>query len=115
MQFEDCLKGDEKMDKDVKELLEWFKDEESDMILSSFVSLLENTADKKALAKIFSNEQLAFLKKFAETIIYQIDGWHNEEDEESHKDIRKDLKKFKAQFRNHRHNNTESYGGKAEY
>ena len=103
------------MDKDVKELLDWFKDEKSDICLHNFVSLHENPVDRKTLLKIFTAEQLTFLKKFAATIIFQIDDWHNELDDESHKDIRADIKKLKAQFRNHRHDLSKNFCGKAEY
>lgn len=103
------------MDKDVKEFLEFLTDKDTDCNLWELETYLNDPKERKTLLKIFSPDLLTFLQGFLKHLIYATDKWHNEEDESSHEDIRAQIRKLQAQFRNHRHDYSKAYTGKAEY
>jgi len=103
------------MDKDIKDFLDWLEDEDSDSNIWELESLLGNKHDQKMLNKIFNNEQLVLIKRIVKDVVWALDEWHNKKDEESHADIRQKINKLEARFRNHRHETTKKFSGKAEY
>lgn len=101
------------MDKDVKEFLAWL--ESGDCNIWELSNYFADKHEQEMLAKIFSKEQLTLLKAIMKHSTWALDEWHNKNDEESHKDIREQMRKLEARFRNHRHEMTKNFCGKAEY
>jgi len=101
------------MDKDVKDFLDWL--ESDDVNIWELDNYLKDKHEQKTLNKIFTNEQLIILRAIIRHSIWSLDEWHNEKDEESHADIREQIRKLEARFRNHRHETTKKFSGKAEY
>lgn len=105
------------MDKDVKENLEMLEDHDGDMAnLWEFAEFIktENEEDKKTLLKIFNEEQLKFLKIFAENVVNALE-FHTNEDDSTHPDIREKLTNVDGKLRNHRHNLDQTYSANAEF
>ena len=109
------LKGVIRMDKDVKDVVDFWEDEDSDANLWELTTYFDTPVDRKTFEKIFTKEQTVFLGCLLKQIIWALDEWHNKNDEDSHKDIRNKLKKLAAQFRNHRHDTSKVFSGRAEY
>jgi hypothetical protein len=103
-----------KEEKDKKaDMFSWIDNEDSDFMIYECDALFDDYKD--VLETIFSPEQVRVLKCLVREIVWWVD-FHNNEDTEAHsKTIQSDMNKFKAQFRNHRHDNTKNYGGKPEY
>ena len=103
------------MDKDVEDVLEFWKDKETDSNLWDLTAYFDSKIDRDTFEKIFTKEQAIFLGRFLKNVIWAIDEWHNKKDEESHNDIRTKLNKTEARLRNHRHDTSKMFSGKAEY
>ena len=103
------------MDKDVDDFLEWITDSGEHASIWAIDGSLNNKDDFKIFQKIFTEEQAVFLRVLIKRIIWMVDKWHNEQDEECHKGIRQKIDKLQAQFRNHRHDFSKKFSGKAEY
>ena len=113
------------MEKDVKELLEWLEDTQgdvasiwgmSDVITDPSIKKNDNGfSDAETLRKIFTEEQLAFVKILVNNIIKAIVFHNTESLAESHMDIRKDIEHLDAKLRNHRHDTTKQYSAKPEF
>ena len=103
------------MDKDVKETLDFWQDKDTTSSLWEWDSYFGNKIDRDTFEKIFTKEQTIFLERLIKDMVWALDEWHNKDDEDSHKDIRNKLKKLAAQFRNHRHDTSKVFSGRAEY
>jgi hypothetical protein len=109
------------MDKDVKDLLDWFEDKESDA--STLWGLAKNINDprqdkvkndKATLLKIFNEEQLRLIKILLNDVLSAL-AFHRDEDDSAHPNIRDKLSNVDAKLRNHRHNLDQTYSAKAEF
>ena len=64
---------------------------------------------------VFNEAQIEVLLELVELVKFRLEEWHSRDDTESHKDIRNKLEKLEARFRNHRHETSRTFCGKAEY
>jgi ribosome biogenesis SPOUT family RNA methylase Rps3 len=105
------------MDKDVKDLLEWLADKAGDVanLWGMENVIVDGTPeDKTTLLKIFNVEQLALITQLLKNVVAAI-KWHNEEDSESHPEIRENIKSTDAKLRNHRHDLNKTFSAKPEF
>ena len=113
------------MDKDVEEMLEWLKDTAgdvaniwgmSDLITQPSAKKNENGfSDAETLRKIFTDEQLEFIRILVNNVINAINFHNTDSLAEAHKDIQADIEKLEAKLRNHRHELDKTYSAKAEF
>ena len=115
MPREGGLKGVGRMteDKELEDYFAWLIDEEIN--LWDIDEAFHNDKDFKMIQKILGEKQALFFKALIHRFVYAIFEWHNKEDEESHSDIRANISKLEARFRNHRHETSKTFCGKAEY
>jgi hypothetical protein len=109
------------MDKDVKDILDWFQDKEGDgsnlWEMSSFFEGLNekyNADDKTAMLKVFNEEQLAVVTQILKNVVHALE-FHGTEDDGTHPDLREQIKKVDAKLRNHRHELNKNFSAKAEF
>ena len=110
------LKGVDRMkeeEKQLKEMVEWLIDKDTN--LWDIQDAFNNKDDFALFKEIFGEVQAKFFKALLNKTIYALFTWHNEKDEESHQDIRNKVSKLDARLRNHRHDFSKTYTGKAEY
>lgn len=96
-----------------KETFEWLIDKDTN--LWDIQDAFNNKDDFVLFKEIFGETQAKFFKALLNKTIYAIFEWHNEKDEESHQDIRNLMRKMDARLRNHRHDHSKAFTGKAEY
>ena len=101
-------------EKEIKDYLDWIGDLES-CNLWEIESAFDNKKDFETLTKILGERPAKFMRGLIKHIVFALFTWHNEKDEESHIDIRNTIDKLRAQFRNHRHDTSTTFSGKAEY
>ena len=101
-------------EKELKDYLNWIVDPEA-CNLWDVEDAFDNKLDFETLKKILGEKQAIFMRGLIKHILYSLFTWHNEKDEESHPDIRGKIDKLQAQFRNHRHDYSKNFTGKAEY
>ena len=64
----------------------------------------------------FSENQIETLIQILDFLQFRLEEWHNSDDTEgSHTNMRSQLKKMDAHLRNHRHDYSKTFTGKAEY
>ncbi len=109
------------MDEKVKDLLEWFEDQNSDVsTLWGLQETINNPrddkveSDKATLLKIFNEEQLCFIKILINDVVSAL-KFHSEDDDSVHPDMREQLKTSDAKLRNHRHELDKSFSAKPEF
>jgi len=100
-----------------KEFLKWLLNtgDFADNTIWSIADAFDNRDDEIAMTEIFGKEGAQVIMTLVQKMV---DGltYHTDEEERPHeKTLIADISKLKAQFRNHRHDNTKSYGEKAEY
>jgi len=100
----------------LKDFLDFLIDEDSDYNLWELEILLksEHKDDKRLLEQIFTPEQTMFMRALVSYVVYTIDEWHNKDDDESHQDIRTELRELREEFKQHRHDTTQTYSGTPE-
>lgn len=101
------------MDKDVKEFLDFLKGDECN--IWELGNYFEDKEDAELLKKIFNPVQFEVLKVIVSKTIWALDEWHNQKDDSAHQDIRDKIAKIEAHLRNHRHDYSKTFTGKAEY
>lgn len=100
----------------VSNLTEKYKELEEGIETLSFEQWKEFLDSKKFKElNIFSETQRQVLRDLLDFLWWRLEEWHNQEDDESHKDIRKKVEKLDARLRNHRHEYSRAFTGKAEY
>ena len=105
------------MDKDVKELIEYLGDKESDGVSiwgmeNAFVDPLPEF--KESLEKIFTEEQLAIITQLIKNVVAAL-KFHDDEQDDSHEDLRDKIDNVEAKLRNHRHDTTKTFSAKPEF
>jgi hypothetical protein len=113
------------MEKDIKELLEWLADKNgdvasiwgmSDVITEPNTKKNENGfSDAETLHKIFTDEQLSFIRILVSNVIKAFEFHNNDSLAEAHPEIKEELEKIDAKLRNHRHDTTKQFSAKPEF
>lgn len=113
------------MEKDIKDMLEWLEDKNGDgSTLWGMNDLLTepNTkkndyngfSDAETLHKIFTEEQLEFVRIIVNNVVKAL-AFHRDEDDGVHPFLKDKLDNTDAKLRNHRHNLDQTYSAKAEF
>lgn len=106
MSREGLLKGDGKMAKKI----EFPEDLYTPTDFKDFIA----SKEFKKLS-VFTDQQIDVLAEILDMLDFRM-NWHNEDaDQEEHKNIRQKIDKLEARFRNHRHEMTRNFCGRAEY
>lgn len=100
-------------EKKKKETFEWLINKDTN--LWDIQDAFNNKLDFVLFKEIFGEVQAKFFRALLNKFIYALFKWHGKDDEESHQDIRSQLKKMDARLRNHRHDYSKAFTGKAEY
>ena len=106
--------GEIELDKDLKEFLDHLEDKDSDLTIWEYEGCFGNKLDRKTIEKLFTPNQVIFLERLISDIVAGM-TFHDETDDGHYKDIREKLNKTEARLRNHRHDHSKNYSGKAEY
>jgi len=100
-----------------KEFLKWLSDtgDFADNTIWSIADAFKNRDGEIAMEEIFGKECAQVIMTIVQKMVNGL-TYHTDEEERPHeKTLIADIGKLRVQFRNHRHDNTKSYGGKAEY
>lgn len=103
----------EKKEKQLKDTFEWLLDKDTNFF--DLEDAFENPIDFKIITELFGEKQAKFYKALIKKLSYIIFEWHNKNDGDSHEDLRTKLSKLDAHLRNHRHDYSKAFSGKAEY
>lgn len=101
-------------DKELKDYFDWLTDEKQNLWIIE--EAFDNKKGFELIKEILGEKQARFFKSLIKRVMYALFEWHDKEDTDgSHKDIRSQLKKMDARLRNHRHETSRTFCGKAEY
>ena len=100
-----------------KEFLKWLLDTSdfSDNTIWSISDSFDDRDSEIAMEEVFGKDGAKILMQFVKKMVEGL-TYHTDEEERPHeKTLIPEISKLQGQFRNHRHDNTKQYSGKAEY
>lgn len=100
------------MDKDISEMLAFFKSDECN--LWELENLFTDQVDFETLKKMCPEPLATIIKTIVEKCVKALE-WHDSDESEAHADVRKARSDLEAKFRNHRHETGKTFSAKPEY
>lgn len=100
------------MTDELEDLLKYI--EEEDTTIWEIKDLFHSKTDRKILETVFTKDQQRVLQAIINKILNAVFEWHDEKDDECHRDIREKIAELEKAFWKHRHDFSVSYSGRPE-